>query len=70
VKATERQKRIDELGARIDPNLRDFIDAVIVPILVRDYVAQRANGIHIAKPIRAVPQFQPDAKLSAERIPG
>ena len=65
---TERQKKLDRLGARLDPDLRDFIDRAIVPALVREYIAEHGCGIRVAKPTRAVPQFQPDARLSAERI--
>ena len=65
---TDRQKEIERLGARLDPDLRGFIDSVIVPILIRDYITQHGSGIHIAEPARAVPQFQPDTKPSAERI--
>ena len=65
---SEQQKKIERLGAKLDPSLRSFIDSVIVPILVRDYIAQHGSGIHIAGPTRAVPQFQSNTKLSAERI--
>lgn len=65
---TERQKEVERLGARLDPDLRDFIDRAIVPALVREYIAEHGTGIRIAKPTRVVPQFQPDARLSAERI--
>jgi hypothetical protein len=52
-----------------DPDLRGFIDSVIVPMLVREYITRHGSGIDIARPTRAVPQFQSDTKLSAERIP-
>ena len=65
---TEQQKKIERLGAKLDPSLRSFIDSVIVPILVRDYIAQHGSGIHIAAPAGAVPQSQADTKPSAERI--
>lgn len=65
---TERQKKLDRLGARLDPDLRDFIDRAIVPALVREYIAEHGSAIRVAKPATAVPQFQPDARLSAERI--
>jgi hypothetical protein len=31
--------QVRELGARLDPDLRDFIDRAIVPILVKEYLA-------------------------------
>lgn len=42
---TERQKKIEKLGAKLDPDLRGFIDRVIVPILVRDYLADHRKEI-------------------------
>jgi hypothetical protein len=65
----EQQKKIERLGAKLDPDLRGFIDSVIVPMLVREYITRHGSGIDIARPTRAVPQFQSDTKLSAERIP-
>jgi hypothetical protein len=66
---TEQQKKIERLGAKLDPDLRGFIDSVIVPMLVHDYIVRHGSGIHIAGPTRPVPQFQSDTKLWAERIP-
>ena len=66
---TEQQKKIERLGAKLDPDLRGFINSVLVPMLVREYITRHGSGIDIARPTRAVPQFQSDTKLSAERIP-
>ena len=66
--ATERKKKLELLGARIDPDLRDFIDRVIIPVLVRDYIAKHQTGIHIAEPFTTVPQCETSKGLSAERI--
>jgi hypothetical protein len=60
----EQQKKIERLGAKLDPDLRGFIDSVIVPMLVREYITRHGSGIDIARPTRAVPQFQSDTKLS------
>jgi hypothetical protein len=66
---TDLQKKVESLGAKIDPDLRGFIDSVIVPMLVNEYIGRHGSGIHIAGPTRAVPQFQLDTRPSAERIP-
>ena len=39
---TERQKEIERLGARLDPALKGWIDRVIVPGLVRQYLMQKS----------------------------
>lgn len=36
---TEQQREIRRLGAKLDPDLRAFIDAAIVPVLVKQYLA-------------------------------
>jgi hypothetical protein len=33
-----------------DPDLRGFIDSVIVPMLVREYITRHGSGIDIARP--------------------
>jgi len=68
VTSTERKKKLERLGAKIDPDLRDFIDRVIVPVLVREYIAEHQTGIHIAEPLTGVPQCETSKGLSAERI--
>jgi hypothetical protein len=63
---SERQKEIERLGARLDPALRTFIDRVIVPALVREYIADRQNGL--AAGARAVAQSEASNALSAEGV--
>jgi hypothetical protein len=65
---TEQQKKIERLGAKLDPDLRAFLDVLIVPILVRDYIAQHGTGTRVAEFAQGVPQFHSDIELSAERI--
>jgi hypothetical protein len=61
---TERQR----LGAKLDPALRDIVDRVIVPALVREYIAEHGTPNQLARPARAVRQFEPKKRLSAEGI--
>jgi hypothetical protein len=58
VKATERQREIERLGARLDPNLREFLDRVVVPLLVRKYLREHEDVNRVANPAKAVRQFQ------------
>jgi hypothetical protein len=64
LRVTERQR----LGAKLDPALRDFVDRVIVPALVREYIAEHGTPNQLAHPARAVRQFEPKKRLSAEGI--
>jgi hypothetical protein len=64
LQVTERQK----LGAKLDPALRDFIDMVIVPALVREYIAENETPNQLARPARAVRQFDSKMSHSAEGI--
>ena len=68
MKATERQSERQRLGAKLDPKLREWIDRVIVPALVREYIAEHKHSDCIADPTRAVRQFQSNERLSAEGI--
>jgi hypothetical protein len=44
---TEKEKRVELLGSTIDPALKSWIDRVIVPGLVREFVsrAQEADSL-------------------------
>ncbi len=59
--ATERKKRLELLGARIDPALKGWIDRVIVPGLVRQYLQQKGATLKF----RDVPH-SPAQETSAE----
>jgi hypothetical protein len=41
-------------GARIDPELKEFIDTLLVPMLVRDALCELANENRLASGERAV----------------
>jgi hypothetical protein len=66
---TERQKERDGLGARLDPEVRSWIENVIVPAMVREFIADHGTAIGVAEPIAAVPQCKANVRLSAEGIP-
>ena len=54
-------------GARLDPEVRSWIRNVIVPAMVREYLAEH-GAIVVAEPIAVVPQCKANARLSAEGI--
>ena len=55
-------------GARLDPEVRSWIRNVIVPAMVREYLAEHGGAIVVAEPIVVVPQCKSNARLSAEGI--
>ena len=64
---TELQKEVDRLGAKLSPDLRAFVDRVIIPALLREYLAEkRETGNCFAIP--SVANSEPDKRLSAEGI--
>lgn len=65
---TDRQKKMDGLGARLDPEVCSWIRNVIVPAMVREYLAEQGGAIVVAEPIVGVPQCIANARLSAEGI--
>jgi hypothetical protein len=68
VKAIERQTERQKLRAKLDPNLREWIDRVIVPALVREYIAEHKHSDCVADPTKDVRQFKANDRLSAEGI--
>jgi hypothetical protein len=68
VRTTERLTERQRLGAKLPPALRDFVDRVIVPALVREYVAEHGAGNHIANRSATVRQFPVNDRLSAGEI--
>ena len=55
-------------GARLDPEVRSWIRNVIVPAMVREYLAEHGGAIVVAEPIVVVPKCKANARLSAEGI--
>ena len=49
-------KVVSIVGPAIEPDLKEFIDEVLVPMLVRDAVQEIKNQIHIAPATMTVAQ--------------
>lgn len=47
---TEREKRVELLGSKIDPALKSWIDRVIVPGLVREFVSRAQEAESLPEP--------------------
>jgi hypothetical protein len=65
---TDRQIGMDGRGAQLDPEVRSWIRNVIVPAMVREYLAEHGGAIVVAEPIVVVPQCKANARVSAEGI--
>ena len=65
---TEQQKELDRLGAKVKPALRSWIDNVIVPSLVDEWLAREESANCPAKTPGAVVQFDRSKMLSAEEV--
>jgi hypothetical protein len=65
---TEQQKELDRLGAKIDPAVRDWIDNVIVPSLVEEWLAREESAKRPQEVPRGVVQFDRRRMLSAEEV--
>jgi len=68
VKTTEQNSKLQQLGAKLDPKLREWIDRVIVPALAREYIADKECANCVAIPAEDVPQLPSNDRLSAEGI--
>lgn len=47
---TERERRVEVLGSKIDPALKSWIDRVIVPALVREFGSRARKAVSLPKP--------------------
>jgi hypothetical protein len=65
---TEQQKELDRLGAKIKPAVRSWIDNVIVPSLLDEWLAREKSVNCPAETPRAVVQFERSKMLSAEEV--
>jgi hypothetical protein len=59
---------MDDLDARLDPEVRSWIENVIVPTMVREFIADHGTVIGVAELIATVPQCKANVRLSAEGI--
>jgi hypothetical protein len=58
----------DGSGARLKPEVRSWIQNVIVPAMVREYIKEQSKANSLAESIAAMPQCEANERLSAERI--
>jgi hypothetical protein len=65
---TDRQKEIEKLSARLSPSIRSWVDNVIVPALLKDWLAREERANPVAGSSTGVTQFQPHKKPSAEVV--
>lgn len=65
---TDQQKELDRLGAKIKPAVRSWIDNVIVPSLVDEWLARENSTKCPAETPRGVVQFGGNKMLSAEEV--
>jgi hypothetical protein len=65
---TERQKETERLGERLKPEVRSWIQNVIVPAMVREYIAEHETSNSLADSTAAMPQCEANGRLSAEGI--
>jgi len=56
-----------ELGAKLSPDVREWVDRVIVPALMREYLAEETARNCLAKFAEPVRHSEPDA-LSSEEV--
>jgi hypothetical protein len=65
---TEQQREVDRLGTKIKPAVRSWIDNVIVPSLVEEWLAREKSMKCLAETPRGVAQFDRSKMLSAEEV--
>lgn len=65
---TDRQKEIERLGARLSPSVRGWVDNVIVPALLKEWLSREESVNRLADRPTAVTQFEPGKKASAEVV--
>jgi adenylate kinase family enzyme len=65
---TEGEKQVERLGARIKPSVRSWIDNVIVPSLIEEWLVREESAKCLAGTPRDVAQFERSKMLSAEEV--
>jgi hypothetical protein len=65
---SEQQKELDRLGAKVLPAARSWIDNVIVPSLVDEWLAREKSAHSRAEAPAGVVQFERSKMLSAEEV--
>jgi hypothetical protein len=65
---TKQRKQIEPPQSAFDPEMRSWIDNVIVPAMVRDYIAEHVDPNGVAARSKAVPESEANHTPSAEAI--
>jgi hypothetical protein len=65
---SNRTKAIEQPGAKLTPAIRGWIDNVVVPAMVREWIAREGSENRIANGPKVVAQFEGRDVLSAEAI--
>lgn len=65
---SNRRKEIDQPEAKLTPEIRGWIDNVIVPAMVREWLTCEEHANRVAKGPKFVAQFEGRDVLSAEEI--
>lgn len=60
---TDREKELQRLGAKLDPGLKGWIDRVIVPGMVRQYLAKKQKA-DIPRNVAHSPSHELSAEVS------
>ena len=55
-------------GAQLDPALKEFLDAVVIPALVREYISEQERENRLALVPEGVTQFAAKHSASAEGV--
>ena len=64
----ERHKKNDGPSARLDPALKEVLDAVVIPALVKEYLSEHARENRLALVPQGVTQSVATHSASAEGV--
>jgi hypothetical protein len=65
---SNRRKEIEQPEAKLTPEIRGWIDNVIVPAMVREWLTREEHANRVANGPKSVAQFEGRDVLSAEEI--
>jgi hypothetical protein len=61
-------KRARSRGARLDPALREFLDTIVIPALVKEYVREYERENRLALSPQVVQHFTSEELSSTKRV--
>ena len=65
---SEQQRELERLRAKVKPVIQSWIDNVIVPSLIAEWLARDESAKSLARSSSAVAQFEPAKVVSAEEV--